>query len=131
MFLNFVFGVHAAVAILVAFLLFFFTEIFTQTVVDSFVWSAMTPMAADVIRAYANLTGVGLVLIAILAGYAPFSGFSNVRWVVLRSLVAIGLVFIVVALLMSVAPLKVGILVVNLIFVAIYVVIWFFYREMV
>jgi hypothetical protein len=130
MLINIVFLAHAALAFVLAFFLLFFTQYFTLLVVEdpAFTWPA-PGVLEDVIVAYAQLTAVGLILIGIATSIARISGYSVVRWAALIALVLIGLVFILVSLFLKVEPLDQWVLWINVVFVALYVWVWFFYRE--
>ena len=128
MLVNIVFLAHAALALVLAFFLLFFPKYFTLLVVDNLTWPGPGTLE-DVLCAYAQLTAVGLILIGIATSIARISGYSVVRWAALIALVLIGLVFILVSLFIKVEPLDQWVLWINVVFVALYVWVWFFYRE--
>jgi hypothetical protein len=128
--LNFIFLMHTVVAVVVAFLLTFFTEWFTLEIVDSLTqpqWPGGTIEA--IIVAYARLTAVGLIMIGTSTLIARISGHSAVRWAALIAMVVIGVAFMLISLFLNLSPLSMWVFLINLVFVALYLWIAFFHRK--
>lgn len=124
MLINFVFLLHTAIAFVLAFVLLFLAQPFTEYAVEALAWPSGPLEKA--LRSFAQLIAVGLVLIGIVAHLARVSGYSVVRWTILISMVAIGLAFIGVSLFMPAKPLCEWVFWTNVIFVALYVWVWIF-----
>jgi len=128
-FINVVFVLHALLALAISFALLFFAKPFTLAVMNGFTWPPHPSMEEKVLWAYADLTACGLLLIAIVIGAALASGYSSARWVALRAMVALGLVFVAVSFLLQVQPLAALVFWINLVLVVLYVWVWFFQRD--
>jgi hypothetical protein len=127
---NFVFLLHAAVAAVLSFALLFFTKPFTIFVVDNLDTANWpTGVVEDVLHAYAQLTAVGFIGIAIVTTLARISGHSTLRRPVLIAMVLLGLTFILVSFLVPVEPLDRGVLWINVLFVLAYLWVWYFRPE--
>jgi hypothetical protein len=125
--LNFVFLVHAAFALVVALLLFFYPDWFTQ-MVTGVTW-APGPMG-DIAEIYARFSGAGLVLVVIATSAARLSAYTNVRLVAVLSMIMISVVALVVSYIVPFNPLQTVGLIVNLLFIVAYALILYFdYNE--
>lgn len=103
MLLNFIFLAHAALAIALALLLLSYPDWLTP-IATSAPWLP-GPMA-EIAAAYARLTAVGLILLALVTSFARQSASPRVRWVAVISMLAISGVKLGVALLIPFQPMK-------------------------
>jgi hypothetical protein len=124
--LNFVFLVHAAFALVVALLLLFYPDWFTQ-MATGITWTGGT--MADVATVYARFSAAGLILVVIVSSYARQSGYTNARMMAVLSMIVISLVALIVSWLVPFNPLRNVSLLVNLLFILAYAVILYFYYE--
>lgn len=115
--LNFISLLHAALSLVLALLLLFYPDWFTE-LMTGFAW---TPgQMAEVAKVYARFTAVGLVLIVVGTSFARRSASTRVRWVAVVSMSLISLVGLGVSFLIPFQPLQVLALVMNAIFVLAY-----------
>lgn len=128
MVLNFVFTVHAALALVVALLLFLYADWVTP-IATGIPW---TPgQMADAAELYARFCAVGLLLIVIATSFARLSGYAQVRLLAVHSMILISVIAMVVSyLFVPFHPLQTLSLLVNLLFIATYILILVFnYKE--
>ena len=120
---NFVFLVHAAVALILALLLFFFPEWFTQMATGV----TLAPGAmADVAVVFARYAAMGLLLIVLGTSFARTSASTRARWVVVWSMGMISVVGVLVSLMVPFYPMQIVGVVLNAIFVLAYWWVWVF-----
>lgn len=120
---NWIFLVHAALSLVLALLLLFYPDWFTE-LVTGVTW---TPgQMADVAVVYARFSAVGLILIVLGTSFARRSASTRVRWVAVVSMVLISLVGLAVSFRIPFQPLKNLALVTNAIFVLAYLWILYF-----
>jgi hypothetical protein len=121
--LNFIYLLHAAVALVLSLLLLFYPDWFTE-IVTGVTWSPGT--MADVAVVYARYTAVGLILIVLGTSFARQSASTRVRWVALVSMIVISLVGLAVSFLLAFQPLKTLAILVNAILMLLYLWILYF-----
>lgn len=127
--MNFVFVLHAAIAAAIAFGLLFFVKPMSLFLIDGLdlvPWP--TGALEDALEAYARLTAVGLVGIAIVTSLARVSAHSATRRPALIAMVALGLVFIALSFFLP-GRLDAFVLWINVGFVLAYLWVWFFEPE--
>ncbi len=117
MLLNFIFVLQAALALVLALLLLFYPDWFTE-LVSGVSWAP--GQMAEIAKVYARFTAVGLVLIVLGTSFAGRSASRRVRWVAVVSMIVISLVGLGVSFLIPFQPLQILALVTNAIFLLAY-----------
>jgi len=121
--LNFIYLVHAALALVLALLLYFYPEWITP-MVTGITW--VPGDMAEVAKVYASFTAVGLVLIVLSTTFARQSASTRVRRAAVWCMILISLLAAFVSLWIPFHPLQTYSVVVNAIFVLAYLWVWVF-----
>ena len=126
MLLNFIYLVHAALALVLALLLFFYPE-WATSMATGITWAPGD--MADAAVVHARFTAVGLILIVLSTTFARQSASTRVRRAAVWSMILISLLAAFVSLLIPFHPLQTISAVVNAIFALAYLWVWVFNSE--